>query len=176
MNYRVRFLTERLADEFHAYAECPPWVILCDVRSYLIPIPQIQESSDGVGGIELLVVGVSRSEERGGNSSPSMSQRRGPFKAAEQHVKCDGESSFEPAPAGYSGPCLLEVVPEWRSGRGRFYRPDAQGYTDRPAMAGVWVGEAAFDRAMPGKCYPVPVATVVDAILDAVTRLREKMQ
>ena len=66
-------------------------------------------------------------------------------------VRLDDDGSFEPAPPGYPYACFLEVLPECRSGRGRFYRKDAQGYTNFPAQAGMWTGQAAFDRANPDK-------------------------
>lgn len=54
-----------------------------------------------------------------------------------------------PIPEGFDDLCLIEVMPEWRSGRGRFYRPKSDGYTDDPVQAGLYTGDEA--RAMVGR-------------------------
>ena len=90
-------------------------------------------------------------------------------------VRLDDNESFDPAPPGFSGPCFLEVLPACRSGRGRFYREDAQGYTNFPTQAGIWHGQAAFDRANPDKCYPVAVADVLSALGETIERIQLRM-
>ena len=90
-------------------------------------------------------------------------------------VRLDDDGAFDPAPDGYPGPCLLEVVPECRPGRGRFYRENAMGYTDYPAQAGVWPAAEAFDRAMPGKCYPVAVEDVISALGETIERIQLRL-
>lgn len=46
--------------------------------------------------------------------------------------------AFERAPDDFDGPVFFEVAPEWRSGRGRFWKPAAAGYTDHPGYAGIY--------------------------------------
>src|SRR5690606_35639130 len=42
---------------------------------------------------------------------------------------------------------LLEVVPEWRFGRGRYWRRDARGYTDLLENAGVYTATEVVKHA-----------------------------
>lgn len=50
--------------------------------------------------------------------------------------------AFERVPNDFDGPVFYEVAPEWRSGRGRWWRPNSSGYTDHPAYAGIYAGPA----------------------------------
>jgi len=38
---------------------------------------------------------------------------------------------------------FIEVVPDWRPGRGRWWRPDGCGYTDRLERAGLYAEDHA---------------------------------
>ena len=55
--------------------------------------------------------------------------------------------SYSAVPPDFDGPVLIELAHEEQRGRGRFYRPEAQGYTDDPLRAGVWPGSAGIGRA-----------------------------
>ena len=48
--------------------------------------------------------------------------------------------TFERVADDYTGPVLYEVAPRWRAGRGRWWRPGRQGYTDNPSFAGIYAG------------------------------------
>ena len=46
--------------------------------------------------------------------------------------------SLSSVPVGFVGPVLIEVDNRHRSGRGRWWRPKSNGYTDIPGDAGVY--------------------------------------
>jgi hypothetical protein len=46
-------------------------------------------------------------------------------------------------PDGYEGLCYIEVLPKWRSGRGRYYRPKSNGYTNTASEAGLYTVDEA---------------------------------
>jgi len=50
----------------------------------------------------------------------------------------DNNDCFEGVSKDFEGPILIEVFPEWRSGRGRFYRSGSRGYTNDISQAGVF--------------------------------------
>ena len=60
-----------------------------------------------------------------------------------QEAGYPGVPQGTPIPDGYEDLCFLEVVPKWRAGRGRFYRPKGQGYTNDPKQAGLYTGDEA---------------------------------
>lgn len=45
---------------------------------------------------------------------------------------------FPPVAADFRGRCMFEVRPEWRSGRGRWWRDGGKGYTDDVSQAGIF--------------------------------------
>lgn len=63
-----------------------------------------------------------------------------------QEAGCPGIPRGTPVPDGHDGLCMVEVLPKWRSGRGRFYRAQGNGYTDDPAKAGLFTVEEARER------------------------------
>lgn len=48
--------------------------------------------------------------------------------------------TFPSVADNFRGPCMYEVRPEWRSGRGRWWRAVGQGYTDDVTQAGIYDG------------------------------------
>lgn len=80
---------------------------------------------------------------------------------AERGVKTSDPFRLDPAvlppvPANFAGVVLIEVLPRFRSGRGRWYRPNAQGYTDIFTEAGVFdIREARHRTDRSDRCYPV---------------------
>lgn len=55
--------------------------------------------------------------------------------------------TYPAVPKDFTGPVLIELGCYERSGRGRFYNANAQGYTDDFCRAGVWDGQAGIKRA-----------------------------
>lgn len=91
-------------------------------------------------------------------------------------VRLDDNEAFDPAPGGFTGPCFLEVAPSHRKGRGRFYREGGKDYTNFPTQAGIWKGQAAFDRCGDSlKLYPIPVENVISALGKTIERLQLRM-
>jgi hypothetical protein len=48
-----------------------------------------------------------------------------------------------PIPDGFDDLCMIEVLPNWRAGRGRFWGPNRNGYTNDPKQAGLYTGDEA---------------------------------
>jgi len=71
--------------------------------------------------------------------------------------------SLPRVPAGFIGPVLIEVDNRHRSGRGRWWRPKSNGYTDIPGEAGVYTyAEAAKICAGQDRVYMVDPVRVAD--------------
>lgn len=88
--------------------------------------------------------------------------------------------SLSRVPVGFVGPVLIEVDNRHRSGRGRWWRPKSNGYTDIPGEAGVYTyAEAAKICAGQDRVYmvdPVRVADIArrsaDKLLNAIEEVR----
>lgn len=50
---------------------------------------------------------------------------------------------FPAVPDDFDGAMIYEVKPEWRSGRGRWWRPNGHGYTNDPQEVGLYRSVAA---------------------------------
>jgi len=81
--------------------------------------------------------------------------------------------SFPAVALGFDGPCLIEVRPEWRSGRGRFWRPNAAGYTDDVGRAGIY---KATERHESERSYFVDARVVLEAYIAHVACLTENIR
>lgn len=53
------------------------------------------------------------------------------------------DECLPPVPDDFTSPCLIEVRPKHRPGRGRWWRPRSNGYTNIPGEAGVYSAEEA---------------------------------
>ena len=65
---------------------------------------------------------------------------------------------------------LIEVKLEWRPGRGRWWMPQAMGYTDDLSLAGIYTGPVA-DRVA-GKSD----RSVIVSVDEVIARLRRDLE
>ena len=64
---------------------------------------------------------------------------------------------------------VLEVLPEHRQGRGRFWRPDGAGYTDDLIQAGVYAHDSPHVQRAE-KAVPKPLSTFEGELIDIADR------
>ena len=69
---------------------------------------------------------------------------------------------FSPAQKGHTGPVLYEVRKEHRSGRGRWWRQNGQGYTDDLASAGIFTSAEGVSGS--ATAYAVSLHDVIAAV------------
>jgi len=62
-------------------------------------------------------------------------------------------------------PLLIEVLPEWRTGRGRWWCPNSAGYTDTLSRAGVYDPDSPAVRAGLDKGTARPIDEVIGDVL-----------
>lgn len=84
----------------------------------------------------------------------------------------DFPDRFEPVPPDFDGPCFLEVLPEHRGGRGRWWCPGAQGYTDDVSAAGLYPAVKALGSE---RTRAVSAEAVADALEAAWKDLGQKL-
>jgi len=86
-------------------------------------------------------------------------------------------NSLPPVPDDFTGPCLIEVKPGYRSGRGRWWRPKSNGYTDVCGEAGVYTyADAAKICAGQDRVYIVDATRVADIARRSAEKLLNAIQ
>lgn len=81
-------------------------------------------------------------------------------------------NSLPPVDDDFTGPCLIEVKPQHRSGRGRWWRPKSNGYTDIPGEAGVYSAEEAAKVCVnQDRIYRVDAARVAEVARRSAEKL-----